>query len=169
VNIGVANPAQGSLNTQLTIVRFDEIASFGAGYRTSRGSEFDVGGGAMITQLLGVGVNMAGATHEDPANLKINIPHPFLFNRFASDEASTDRSLKRRERSVNIQAVATVPTHGRVRVRFFGGPSYLSLTADAVTDIRYRQTANTLGANTVEIMSFENKEVKSTAWLQCRH
>jgi hypothetical protein len=165
VNFGIASPAEGSLDTQLRLIRFEEIATFGGGYRTSRGSEFDVGGGGMLTPMLGVGVSLAGMRHENPASLRVSIPHPAFFNRMASDAASTDGNLKRRERLVNLQAVAQVPgAGGKLRVRFFGGPTYFQLTADAVTDIRYRQTFTSLGGNTVEILSSENKEVNASAW-----
>jgi hypothetical protein len=137
VNFGIANPAESLVTTNGSRIVSQEKATFGTAYQFSRGADFDFGGGVMLTPVLGIGVSFAGAAHQDPAGLAINIPHPLRFNAFASDATTTDEKLNRTEGSLNLQLVAKAPIkNDRVRVRFFGGPTYFRLKADAVNPNR---------------------------------
>jgi outer membrane protein with beta-barrel domain len=166
VNFGIAQAAEDGYATSLSRTVFRETATFGAAYSFSRGASFDFGGGYMFSPVIGLGVNFQGTAHEDPPVLSIRIPHPNFFNAFASDTAIGDTALTRAEGSFNIQAmIVATPNSDRVRVRFFGGPSYFRVTQDTVDDIRYNQVFGILNtSNTVDITTYPFSEAEGTGW-----
>ena len=67
----------------------------------------------------------------------------------------------RTEGGVNLQAMIVPLQTDRLRVRFFGGPTYFRVTQDAVTDIRYNQVFVFLGAvNNITITVFDREEIE---------
>lgn len=165
VNFGVAIAAEDSFRMQGVGTLFEEDATFGADYNLPRGAAFDFGGGVMITPMIGVGVSFSGTAHEDVAELDARIPHPILANVYGSDVAETDEKLMRTEGGVNLQAMIVPLQTERLRVRFFGGPTYFRVTQDAVTDITYNQVFVILGAvNNITINGFDSREIEGNGW-----
>jgi hypothetical protein len=114
-----------------------ELASFYA--KPSRGAEFDFGGGFMFTPLVGIGVSIAGAAHQDVVGLGAAIGNLPL-------AIGVTEKLTRTESAVNIQVVL-VPIHSeRFRARLFGGPSFFRYQADMVRDFDWFRS---------EVTSFE--------------
>ena len=119
----------------------------------------------MVTPVIGVGVSLSAAQHEEVAGLSIRIPHPFYGSQHASGEAETDTRLQRAERGVHLRAMLVAGQTERVRVRVFGGPSWFRLGQDAVTGIDYRQVSTiTPPSNRVEITRFTQERVDASAW-----
>jgi hypothetical protein len=165
VNVGMAKPAEDTFPMRATVEIFDEPASFGADYPLPRGASFDVGGGFLLMPRFGVGVSFSGTAHEEAANISARIPHPFWINIYASDNADTDEVLQRTEAGVNIQAMFVATQTDRLRLRFFGGPTYFRLRQDAVTDIRYTQTFSIIPAsNAIEVTGFDAERVEGNGW-----
>lgn len=166
VNFGVAKAAEESFSTTLALPLFDETATFGAEYRRPRGGEFDLGGGYMFTPVVGLGVSVTGTAHSGAPTLSIRIPHPFIFNAFATDTGIGDTELEHLERTFHIQAMINVtPNAERVRVRLFGGPSWFQVKAHGIDDIQYDQAFLIfLPENAVEITNSEASEVDGSAW-----
>jgi hypothetical protein len=167
VNFGVASSAQKSVTDEANIPDFDgELSTFRVAYEAPTGASFDFGGGFMFTRVLGAGIQFTGAAHQGEADLFIRIPHPIYFNGHADDSGSTDEKLNRTEGAVNLSLVAVVPTNNRrLSIRFYGGPTYFRLKADAVDDIRYSQQYSFFTtANNVDITSWTSTEVEETAW-----
>jgi hypothetical protein len=165
VNFGVAVAAEDTFRMQGVGTLFQEDATFGADYNLPRGAAFDFGGGVMITPLIGVGVSFSGTAHEDVASLDARVPHPILVNVYGSDVAETDEKLMRTEGGVNLQAMIVPLQTDRLRVRFFGGPTYFRVKQDAVTDIRYTQVSTILGAiNNITITEFDSREIEGNGW-----
>ena len=165
VNFGVAIAAEDSFRMQGIGTLFQEDATFGADYHLPTGASFDFGGGFMITPIVGVGVSFSGTAHEDVATLDARIPHPVLRNVYGSDAAETDEKLMRTEGGVNLQAMIVPLQMDRLRVRFFGGPTYFRVKQDAVTDITYNQVFVVLGAvNNITITGFDSREVEGNGW-----
>ena len=162
VNIGIAVAAEDSYATELNRTLFSETATFGAEYSFPRGAAFDFGGGYMITAIVGLGVNFQGTAHKDSPFLTINIPHPNFFNAHASDTSIGDTELERTEGSVNIQAmINATPNSDRLRVRFFGGPTYFRVKQDTIDNIRYNQAFQLFNrGNAVEITTYEFSEAE---------
>lgn len=165
VNLGMATAAQKALPTASHYRMFGEIATGGANYNFSRGAEFDFGGGAMFNNILGAGISFSGTAHSDPTALAISIPHPLYYGRSASDTTMTEGEQMRTEGAVHLQVMVKAPIENdRVRVRFFGGPTYFRLQGDAISEIYYDQAANIFGGNAVAITGYESENVESTAW-----
>jgi hypothetical protein len=163
VNVGIAQPAESALTVVAAPTLHLETATFGTDYKFSRGADFDFGGGYMVTPKFGLGLSVVGTASEDPADLFITIPHPFVFNRLASDSGTTSEFLERTEGTVNFQAVGVPINTDRLMVRLYGGPSYFRLKGDAVSSIAYEQFF--LGAlNAVEISSYESESIEDTGW-----
>lgn len=167
VNFGIAVAAQDSVTQTFTSLpdRGGEQETYLIGYNVPTGASFDVGGGVMFTNTFGLGVIVQGTASESPADLSIRIPHPAFNNRFANDATETDGKLMRTEGTVHISAMFKAPIRNdKVRVRFYGGPSYFWLTADAVSDITYNQQWNLAGANVVDIRTYDTTGVEQTGW-----
>lgn len=166
INFGIAAAADDSINTSYSQSQFGEQATYGVGYHFPRGASFDVGGGVMFTPLLGAGVSVTGTAHMSTADLAIRIPHPNRFNSFATDATETEGELERTEGGINLQLMLKVPIkNDKVRVRFFGGPTYFRLSADAVSEIRYDQVYQVLGpGNSVTISTYDTIKAEETGW-----
>lgn len=166
VNFGVATAAEDSLTTSTSVQQSLETATYRVDYSFPRGGEFDFGGGVMFSPILGAGISIVGTATESPALLSVRIPHPLRFNAFGTDSTDTNGKLQRTEGTINLQLMIKAPIQNdKVRVRFYAGPSYFRLTADAVSDIRYLQNFGVLSnLNTVDITEYDTEEVEATGW-----
>jgi hypothetical protein len=166
VNFGIATAAEDSISTVYSVVQDEEVATYGVAYEFPRGASFDFGGGVMFTDLLGVGVNFQGTAHMAPAGLVVRIPHPLRFNAFATDADVTQEDLERTEGSINLQLMVKAPiANDKLRVRFFGGPSYFTLKADGISNILYEQDYGLFTTvNIVDITEYETTEVNNSGW-----
>jgi hypothetical protein len=165
VNLGVAVAAEDAFSMRASGEIFREQADFGADYSLPRGASFDFGGGVMITPIIGVGVGFSGTAHEDIAMLSARIPHPRIFNVYATDDAPTDQVLQRIESGINVQAMIVPVQSPHFRFRVFGGPTFFRVQQDAVTDIRYEQNYLLfLPVNAIEITEFDHERIEATGW-----
>jgi hypothetical protein len=165
VNFGVAIAAEDSFRMQSSDVRFGEQATFSVDYNLPTGAAFDFGGGFMITPMIGVGVSFSGTAHEKEADLTARIPHPIFANAHGTDTAPTDEKLMRTEGGVNLQVMIVPLQTDRLRVRFFGGPTYFRVKQDAVDSITYNQIfAFNNTTNNITITSFDGEELEENGW-----
>ena len=165
VDVASATAADEAFTMSATRRLFSEPADFRAHYTAPRGFALDIGGGVMVTPVLGVGVSVSAAQHEEVVGLSVRIPHPFYGSQYASDDAETDVKLQRAERGVHLRAMVVAGQTERVRVRVFGGPSWFKVGQDAVTGIDFRQVSTiTPPSNSVEINRFTQERVDASAW-----
>lgn len=166
INLGMATAAEKSLNVTTTRTIALESGTFASTYSFPRGAEFDFGGGVMITPMIGAGISVTGTADEDSADLFARVPHPLRFNAFGEDTTFTQDKLQRTEGTIHLQAMFVVPTGSdRLRVRAFGGPSYVRLKMDAISGIHYDQQFQILGTgNIVNITTYDTVEVEHTTW-----
>lgn len=165
VNFGVAVPAEEEFAMAASGILYREVATWRAGYALSRGASFDVGGGYMFTRLLGIGLSLSGTAHEDPAAAAIRIPHPLYAGAHATDADVTSDTLTRAEGGLHVQGVVNAVSTDRVRLRFFGGPSFLRAEQDAISDIRYDQQYGLFTpANRVDITNYVRRKVETSGW-----
>ena len=166
VNFGAASANEKSVTTEAVISDgAGEFETYRVGYSFPTGASFDVGGGVMVTRVVGFGVQFTGTAHQDDADLFIRIPHPRFFNAHATDDSFTENSLMRVEGGVNLSLVAAPVNDDRVAVRFYGGPTYFRLQADVVNDIRYFQEFGIFtSVNSVDIREYDTEEVEQTSW-----
>jgi opacity protein-like surface antigen len=165
VNFGIAMAAEDAFSMRASGEIFSETAEARVDYRLPRGAAFDFGGGVMITPVIGVGMSFSGTAHEDSATISARIPHPALFNTYATDESETDLLLQRVEGAVHLQAMVVAAQTPRFRLRMFGGPSYFRVEQDAVTDFHFDQVALVIPrVNEIEIDSFTHDRIETTGW-----
>jgi len=165
VNLGAATAAVDTFSLERTFTLFREDATARVTYGSPTGASFDFGGGFMFTRSLGVGITFGGTAHLEPAGLYLNIPHPTIFNRHASDTSDTDRDFERVEGAVHLHLMGAVDLSPRARFRLFAGPSYFRVEQDLVSDITYDQVFTLLGSNEIEIRSYEYvPRMQSTGW-----
>ena len=165
VNFGVVGSAAKAETFRFETIRYEEPLLLDASYpKPSSGMAFDVGGGMMITPLLGVGVNVARGAHQDPANLALVVPHPFHYD--ASANASGESiALDRQESAVHLEiAVAPKLAGDRIGIRIFGGPSFFRYHSQMVHDIVFDQQASeNINDNVVTITDADIVDVDGSA------
>jgi hypothetical protein len=165
VNFGSATAGTDAFAMNASTEIDEEQADFGAHFNLPRGASFDFGGGFMFMPAVGIGVSFSGTAHEDVVDLSARIPHPIFFNTFANDNAETDDLLQRTESGVHIHAMLVPVQTDRFRLRVFGGPSYLRVEQDTITDIRYSQTYTFFPAtNRIEITGSDIERLEANAW-----
>jgi hypothetical protein len=165
VNVVSSMPAQHQQTFAFQYSLFRETASLAAVYpKFPRATGVLVGGGARILGGLGAGIQITPVKYEYIVGLGIDIPHPAIFNRFASDGDVTSSTLERTDNAIDISASYQIPTPDTWRVRVFGGPTYFAIKQDFVRDIEYAQQFNLLGLNVVDITGFEQETVDESAW-----
>lgn len=165
VNFGAAAASEKQFGTGATFTVDLEPADFDAEYRLPAGASFDFGGGVLIVRQIGIGVSFSGTAHQDAAELRIRIPHPFFFDAFASDASPTEGALLRAEGAAHVQLMVVPYDRGGLRVRLFGGPSHFRVEQEVVEDIRYHQTYGLFTrANAVTILEYDARKIDGTAW-----
>jgi hypothetical protein len=144
---------------------FDEVASFASAYPDlPSASGGNIGGGFNIHPRIGVGVHFVNVNYETPVGLAVNVPHPLFFNRFAADSDVTNSTLERKDRSIDLLAMYTVPMPDAIRIRVFGGPTYFKVSQQMVSDIYFNQAFNLVGGNIVDITRSDQQQVEGSAW-----
>jgi hypothetical protein len=141
---------------------FGEVASTRSTYpKPSTANPFsilDLGGGVMLVRKVGVGLSVSRTAYEDVADLGATIPNPFILNAPATGTGTTNNRLERREIATHL-FLAIVPIRtDRYQLRFFGGPSWITYSADMVSDVSYELNAQ----NVLTITGFTSGEAKGS-------
>ena len=139
VNGGVAVAGERDYSSVGVRQMNGQDATFQADYRLPTGPVFEVGGGVMVTRMVGIGATWGGAMHEDTATLAIDIPHPILADAHATAEGETTREMRRRESSLHIHGMLVSQPSPELRTRLFAGPTYFRIEQDVVQDILFDQ------------------------------
>lgn len=105
----------------------------GATYPGDNGPLFDVGGGVHITPNFAVGATVSFTHQEGQAELFAEVVAPTALPTPVRLEGTAD--VERYETGVHIQAIGIWPVNERLSVSFYGGPSWISVSQDLVTDI----------------------------------
>jgi hypothetical protein len=165
VDVGIAEPADDTFAMTASIVRHGELADVAAQYSLPHAAWFDVGGGVMLTPIVGLGLSVGGSAHEHAAEVTARIPHPFFANAFGSDHAETDHAMQRVEGSLHLHAMLVAAQTRHVRLRVFAGPTYFRLEQDAVTDINYNQFYFVRQpTNVVELTGYAYERIEGAGW-----
>jgi hypothetical protein len=165
VNAGSEGSAAASFAMNASVDAYAEQADFGAHYTLPRRASFDVGGGFMLTPIVGVGVSVGGSEHEAQADLSARLPHPYFFNAFASAAGQTDIPMQRIERSLSVHAMFVPWQTKHLRLRGFVGPGYYRIQQDSVTDITYQQFYFIHSpTNVAELTDYEFERNDGSGW-----
>jgi hypothetical protein len=144
----------------------EEMIRLQADYERPTGGLFDIGVGYMFHPRIGFGLNLAGTAHESEAKVSISVPHPFLFDRLATDVATTDQRLWWEEAAVNLHVmVKLTPLDSRFVARVFGGPTYFAVKQEAVSDFSVTETLDlATAAYTVNLSDYEYADSEGSGW-----
>ena len=164
--LGYGNPLGEAKTFEGYALKFGEVASFKATYpvlESSGGFPVHVGGGFMLNSFLAIEGSYSRMSRSALVNLSAAVPHPSLFNEFASDSGSTS-SLSRTESAVHI-SLAYVPLRSdRVELRVIGGPTFFNLNADMVSEVEYDQIIRSVAPlNIVTINGGATREASGSA------
>jgi hypothetical protein len=166
VNAVSVQAAQGTQSYVYNQTISLEQAAFASAYpKMPTAHTVEINGGVRLGGAIAMGVYLGGVNSEYKVGLGATVPHPLLFNHSATAASTTATTLQRHDRSLDISVVYLPPLANKnVSLRFFGGPTYFTVSQDMVSDIGYEQTYNLFGVNIVNITTFQQKAVDSTAW-----
>jgi hypothetical protein len=142
VHISVNGAFQATSNDfsdRFTFERNLETGSTDVDYPVKGGFVFDAGGGVRLFGNVGAGVALSYFTKSGSAATTSSFPHPFLFKQPRTVTGDVP-NLTRTETSVHVQAMYLVNPGGKLRMTFSGGPSFLSVEQDIVTEVVITET-----------------------------
>ena len=113
---------------------FAETASWTADYEVKGAPVFDAGGGVRVWRNFLAGVSYSQYRDTNAASIVGAIPHPFFFNQNRSISGESE-ALKHQERSLNVNAIWSIPLASSLEVAVFGGPSFIAVKRSFVKDI----------------------------------
>jgi hypothetical protein len=162
--VGGQTPAESTFNTEYKPIIFGEEARLNVAYTLGTATVIQVGGGAMFGKRLGAGVTFTNSNDGgEPAVLSAHIPHPFFFNAYGDDTDLTKENMSRTERSFHIHAMFVVMDNGKIRIRAFGGPSYIRMTQKVVEDFAISQSISGI-TNTITVGGSDTIESTDSVW-----
>jgi hypothetical protein len=98
------------------------------------------------------------------ADVSLSVPHPYYYNRAATDSNQTKDKLQYTEGAVHLQLIVAVPSSNRrFAARLFVGPTHFQAKGDAVADLTYDQAWIGTG-NAVAITGYDSKKVEKSTW-----
>ena len=117
---------------------------------------FDIGGGAWITDRLGIGVAAGRTSREYEVPVFVTVPYPNRPNAAAMARAISE-PFNRVETEVHLHAAWAVVSNDRLRLRVFAGPTFFRYR-DTLTDGLEASQSLSGGVNTVTIASIGARE-----------
>lgn len=117
---------------------YSEEGSLTTVYTVALGLRPYVGGVARLWRGFGIGVAATTMSGSDPAAITGQIPHPINANQPRTLTGTADAF--HRESAIHLQGVYWFQPAARVDVLLSGGPSFMHVEQDFVTDVRYSQT-----------------------------
>jgi outer membrane protein with beta-barrel domain len=94
----------------------------------------DLAAGYRLWKTLGVGVAVSVTSGKGETDVTASVPHPFFFSQ-PRTVTGTETDIAHSETGVHLQLQYLVPATGRLHFTLQGGPSWLSVDHDVVTDV----------------------------------
>jgi hypothetical protein len=139
VTLGVTDQISSTTFSQSTTFEaYSETGSLTTSFSISQKPRFDIGGVVRAWRGFGVGVAVTSMSTSDPAQITGEIPHPINANQPRPLTGSVDAS--HRESAIHLQAVYWFQPSPRIDVLIGGGPSFMRVEQDFVSDVSYTQT-----------------------------
>jgi hypothetical protein len=133
---GGTQVAAGGLTDRFTFERNVETASVDVKYPVKPAVLVDGGVGVRLWKRLGAGVAVTYATRDGTAHVDARIPHPFVFER-PRTVTGVQHTIAHAETAVHLQVQYSIEASRRVSVVLSGGPSWLDVEQELVTDVLY--------------------------------
>jgi hypothetical protein len=116
-----------------------ETATVNVTYPPRPAALVDAGVSVRLWKHLGAGIAISRASRTGSAEVDARIPHPLLFEQPRTVTGSQS-GVSVAETDAHVQAFYAVEASRRVTVMFFGGPSFVHLERELVTEIKYDET-----------------------------
>lgn len=164
LGVGIQSPAEKTFTASWAPTIFGQPATFTTDYTLGPALTFGIGAGAMFHKRFGVGATFTNS-HEagDPATMSAHVPHPFFLNAYGNATAQSPSAMSRTERDFHIHAMFVAMDNGKIRIRAFGGPSYIMMAQDVIEDFAVSQSLNGT-TNTITIGGSDVIETTASTW-----
>jgi hypothetical protein len=160
--VSVNGAFQATTNDFRDRFEFDKDLETGtteAGYRVKGGFLFDAGGGVRLWKNVGAGAAFSYFTRKDGASTDTQSPHPFFAGRFRAVSGDAT-GLARTETAVHVQAMYFFDPSGPLRIVFSGGPTFLSVDQEIITEVAL---AEAYPYDTAEYSSVQTETIRKSA------
>jgi len=94
----------------------------------------DLAAGYRVWKNLGVGVAVSVTSGKGDADVTASVPHQFFFNQ-PRTVSGTDHNVTHSETGVHLQLQYLVPATGKLHFVLEGGPSWINVDHEVVTDV----------------------------------
>lgn len=94
----------------------------------------DLGASYRVWKNVGIGVAVSVTSGKGEADVTASVPHPFFFNQ-PRTVTGTENGITHSETGVHVQLQYLVPATGRLHFVLEGGPSWINVDHDVVTDL----------------------------------
>ena len=94
----------------------------------------DLAAGYRVWKNVGVGVAVSVTSGKGDAEVTASVPHPFFFNQ-PRTVTGTESDIAHSETGVHLQMQYMIPATGRLHFTLEGGPSWLNIEHEVVTDV----------------------------------
>jgi hypothetical protein len=94
----------------------------------------DLAASYRVWKGLGIGVAVSVTSGKGDVEVTASVPHPFFFNQ-PRTVSGTDHDISHSETGVHLQLQYLVPATGRLHFMLEGGPSWINLDREVVTDL----------------------------------
>jgi hypothetical protein len=157
------HPQQAASTLVVAQTKFNETATSTVSYAALPRLQ---SGSVNIAVLMGAhvaaGVRVLLPRYTQFAGLTARVPHPTLFNRFASD-VGVSGPLERKDLMLDL-AASYVVNQPRWRAIVSGGPSYFHTSLDLVSGIAYAQNFTLAGLNVVTVTGDTTTHQTASTW-----
>jgi hypothetical protein len=133
-----ASIVPGSFGQDFTLTRNAEDAPVSTNLTMGTSVFFDGGARIRVGRRVSIGAVGYLASGSADGTLDAQVPHPFYFGQ-PRDVAGNVSGLARREIGAHMELVLPVSVSPRFEIMAFGGPSYIHLEQDLVTDLTYSE------------------------------
>jgi hypothetical protein len=139
ITIGVSGQVTSTTFTQsISFEAYVETGTIDTTYLISQRARFTAGGVVRVWRGLGVGVSGTTMSATDPAQISGQIPHPINANSPRALSGTADAF--HHQSAIHLQAVYWFQPAPRIDVLVGGGPSFMRVEQDFVSNVSYSQT-----------------------------
>lgn len=131
---GGVQQAADEISDQFTFPKNIETETVDVKYPKKPTGLFDIGAAVRFWNNVGIGVAVSYVTGNRDADVSASVPHPFFFNQPRAI-SGTENGITHSETGIHVQLQYLVPSSGRLRVVLEGGPSWLNVEHEVVTDV----------------------------------
>jgi hypothetical protein len=135
--IGVSGGVQQAaedVSDHFTFAKNIETETVDVKYPMKPWTLIDLAAGYRMWKNLGVGVAVSVTSGKGTAEVTASVPHPFFFNQ-PRTVTGTENDITHSETGVHLQLQYLVPASGHLHFILEGGPSWVNVEHEVVTDV----------------------------------